>query len=354
MAGHPTAGQTTNDSIGASWRPVDLSPALDGKCIGKPPVLLSREDGCCLLYAGKVHTVSGEPESLKTWLVLLACATVINGGGHVVFIDYEDAADSIAGRLVALGCKCQAILELFHYVQPDEPYGPAAAMVLSDAVSDLVALVVIDGVTEAMAAHGLDPNSNADVASFNGRLPRRFAASGATVVMIDHVTKNRESRGRYAIGAQHKLSAVDGAAYTLDLLRAFGHGQHGIAKIVVAKDRPGRVVAGSGRLAGMLHLRSEADGSVLASIAPPRTAPRDDGEFKPTVLMQRISAYIEANPGLSVRALLAAVSGNTDHKKLALELLVVRKFVAVEESGRAHLHKSIRPYTDSLDDADGV
>ncbi len=80
-------------------------------------------------------------------------------------------------------------------------------------------MTVIDGVTEAMSSNGLDPNSNADVATFNALMPKRIAKEGAAVVMIDHVTKSEEGLGRYAIGGQHKLSAVDGSAFTVEETR---------------------------------------------------------------------------------------------------------------------------------------
>lgn len=256
--------------------------------------------------------------------------------------------------MVALGCARQAITEFFHNVQPSEPYGPPAAAVLNAAITVPLALAVIDGVTEAMAAHGLDPLSNAEVAAFNARLPKPLAATGSIVAMIDHVTKSREGRGRYAIGAQHKLSAVDGAAYILELVRPFGHGLHGIAKVIVAKDRPGWVREKSPRnLAGTLHLHSQADGSVLGSIAAPKdvAVAEDASAFRPTILMQRVSEYVEKTPGLSGRAIIAAVSGKTDHKRLALELLIREGYVAAEKAGNAHRHRSARPFRDASEDA---
>lgn len=207
-----------------------------------------------------------------------------------------------------------------------------------------------------MAAHGLDPNSNVDVATFNAKLPNPMAAAGSAVASIDHVTKAKESRGRYAIGAQHKLSAVSGAAYIVELLRPFGHGLHGTAKIVISKDRPGRVREHCHEgVAGILHLRSEEDGSVLASIAKPREFQgSESAEFRPTVLMERISRFCETNPGLSKNALVIGVKGKTDHKKLALELLVRDKFIVAERNGNSYSHKTIRPFRQpGKDQADG-
>jgi AAA domain len=338
---------------GQTWQPVDLTAALNGGNIDPGPVLLQRDDGASLLYNGKIHTISGESESLKTWLVLLACVAVVNNGQHALFVDYEDSADGIVARLTALGCTPDAILSRFHYVQPGEPYGPPAAAVLARYLPHALAIVVIDGVTEGMTAHGLDPLSNSDVAAFNTRLPKPFAATGAIVVMIDHVTKNRETRSRYAFGAQHKLAAVDGAAYVLDIMRPFGRGLHGMAKILIAKDRPGHVRGASpGNIAGFLHLYSQPDGSVLGSVTAPKaptTPTTDDGAaaFRPTILMQRVSEYVETNPGMSGRAITSAVSGKTDHKKLALELLISEGYIEIEKAGSAIKHRSAQPFRDA-------
>jgi hypothetical protein len=57
-------------------------------------------------------------------------------------------------------------------------------------------LVVIDGVTEAMTTEGLALGDNTDVAAWIRLLPKRFAAAGAVVVVIDHVGKNRDDQGR--------------------------------------------------------------------------------------------------------------------------------------------------------------
>ncbi len=55
--------------------------------------------------------------------------------------------------------------------------------------------------------------------------PRQVAEqTGAAVVMIDHVTKDSESRGRFAIGGQAKLAGLTGAAYTVDVAHPLGTG----------------------------------------------------------------------------------------------------------------------------------
>ena len=352
--GHCGCAQPQPDELparlpGETWRPLDLAAALDGGCIEPPPALLAREDGHRLLYAAKVNSVAGESESLKTWLVLLACAAVLAGDGHVLFIDYEDAPGGITARLLALGCPPAAILSRFHYVRPDEPYTPAARAVLWGALPAPPSLAVVDGITEAMAAHGLDPVSNAEVAAFGARLPRPLAESGAAAVLIDHMARARDNGAvrRYALGAQHKRALVTGAAYTMDLVRPFGHGLHGVAKLTVAKDRPGLVRPHCpGDVAGFLHLDSGPDGAVTGRIAiPPPAAKAGSGEERPVGLMRALSEAIEETPGRPRRTVLGLVRGNTDAKRAALDLLIAEGFVATASGPRrALLHTSVRPF----------
>ena len=71
--------------------------------------------------------------------------------------------------------------------------------------------------------------------------PRWLARTGAAVVLVDHVTKSQEGRGRWAIGSERKLWGLDGAAYGFESLVPFGRGKTGLVKITVAKDRCGHI-----------------------------------------------------------------------------------------------------------------
>jgi hypothetical protein len=92
------------------------------------------------------------------------------------------------------------------------------------------------------------------------------------VALLDHVTKDAQGRGRYAIGAQHKLASIDGAAYSLEVVRPFGRGLTGVARIDVTKDRPGfvRSFAVGGSHVAELHVVSDdGGGEVLIDVRPP-------------------------------------------------------------------------------------
>ena len=50
------------------------------------------------------------------------------------------------------------------------------------------------------------------------------------MLLVDHVTKSKDDRGRYAIGAQAKLAGIDGAAYSVKMVSPFGRGRTGRAR----------------------------------------------------------------------------------------------------------------------------
>ena len=104
-----------------------------------------------------------------------------------------------------------------------------------------VELVVLDSVPESLAAEGADENHSRDVGRWAARLPRLLARAGACVLLVDHVTKAEEGRGRWARGSGEKLALVDGAAYSLNVSAAFSRYVSGSGTLTVAKDRHGMV-----------------------------------------------------------------------------------------------------------------
>jgi hypothetical protein len=334
------------EPVGTSWAPVPLEAVLDGSQPDPPPALLTRSDGRALLYPGRVHALFGEPEACKGWLALGACQEALEAGERVTYVDFEDTASSVVGRLVALGVDAYLIRERFAYVRPDEPLGDVARIDLEGAVYGS-ALVVLDGVTEALTLHGLDLASNTDVATWLGLLPRPLANAGAAVLMIDHVVKDREQRGRYAIGAQHKLAGVD-CAYSLKVIEPFGRGREGRVKVTVTKDRPGhvRAFADEGRVAEVV-LSSADGGSVTVRLEAP-----EGGAFRPTTLMERVSRVVEDEPGVGTNAIRRTVKGRAKFVQDALAVLIDEGYVdrRGDVDGKAARHYSVRPFRAESDD----
>lgn len=330
-----------------TWSPVDLEPVLAGEHLDPPPTMLRRTDGIPLLYDGAVHTVSGESESGKTWLCLLAALQLMEDARSVVFLDFEDRADRVIGRLLALGATLPQLRNHFAYIRPDRPLDDHGRAQLAPAITN-TDLVILDGVTEAMTTHGYDLNSNADSASFQALLPRWIADHGPAVAMIDHVIKDKEKQDRFALGAQHKLAGIDGAAYILKNIQPFGRGKRGLSKVEVAKDRPGHVREHTfGKTIAEFSLDATGSDVVLIThLSPPGADSGRPGQpFEPTILMEKISHYVALNPGLSKKAIEDVINGKTATKRLALELLVTRGYVLAKTESRGRIaHYHVKPF----------
>lgn len=344
-----------NPPASTTWAPVDLEPVLRGEFLDPPPTMLLRTDGVALFYDRSVHTISGESESGKTWLTLIAALQLIQNQQRVVFLDFEDRADRVIGRLMGLGATRDQIRDHFAYIRPDRPLDDDGRTHLAPQLVG-VPLVIIDGVTEVMTLHGYDLNSNADAALFYGLLPRWIADQGPAVVMIDHVVKNADQQGRFAIGAQHKLAGIDGAAYTVKMIQPFGRGKRGLARVDVSKDRPGHVRGNAhGKVIAEFTLDASGDALILVAHLMPPGGGNGTGEdgttFEPTGIMEKVSRYVEANPGVARTVLENVINGRAKTIRTAVELLVTRNYIGTKVAPRGRIeHFSMKPYRE--DDTD--
>ncbi len=334
------------------WAALNLDAVLAGQEIDPPPALLARDDGQLLLYEGAVHSLSGEPGSGKTWVALIACAQQLIEGQTVTMVDFEDRASRVVGRLMALGVHPDTIRTHFRYVRPHTALDHTSRPDLEHAVHG-ARLVILDGVTEAMTLHGLDLNGNADVAAFYALLPRWIADQGPAVVMIDHVVKDGEKQGRWALGGQHKLAGLDGVGYLVKAIEPFGRGKTGHARITVSKDRPGYVEEiALGRTVAELWLDATDINCLRYQLRAPTEVPTDQaGNMRPTHLMERVSRYIEITPGLGKNELVdGRISGTGAYLKRAIDRLVQEGYIEVETGpNRKQIHRSVTPYREDED-----
>lgn len=335
----------------STWMPLDLTEILERGDVVDEPAICSRTDGRFLFYRGAVHSVSGEPESGKTWVALMACSEELKNGEHCTFVDFEDRAGRVVGRLLNLGVPKEAIAQRFHYIRPMERLGGPAALLL-DTLVVTSTVVVLDGITEAMSLHGLDLNDQKDTATFLHMLPRRLADLGPCVIQIDHVSKNAEEDNRFALGAQHKLAGLDGVAYMVKVVEPFARGKIGRAKVTIAKDREGSVREHSaGKLAADLVLDGTGpEGALLAQLEAPRPVTRsEDGTFRPTIIMAKVSDYLEGATGpLSGGQIEKGVHGKGTLIRDALRVLVAEGYVTSEPGPRnSVLYTSVTPFHDN-------
>lgn len=334
------------------WAPLDMEPILAaiaaGEVVQTLPTLGLRRDGLGLLYPGAVHSIAGEPGTGKSWFAQIILAAELTAGWPSLYVDFEDRAETLVPRLIDLGVPPEAIARHLRYVRPDIGLTAATWGQLA-AAADGCRVATIDGVTEAMTLHGLALTDNEDVAKWLALLPRRLADEGPAVLQIDHVTKNTEGRGRWALGGGHKLAGISGAAYTLVAVEALARGRKGKAKVVIAKDRHGGV-GPVGHTAADLILDATQAGRLYGWLDVPAPEETAEGGFRPTHLMERISEWLEDNPQATGRQVMTAVRGNTDAKRAALDVLISEGWVMAEDGARgARLHTVLRPYREDAD-----
>jgi hypothetical protein len=253
--------------IESSWIPKQIEQIdLDDEA---PPSMLKREDGNCLLYAGKVNAIFGESESGKTWIALEAIRQELLKNNIVFYLDFEDSARSITNRLKTLKVPTDKF-RMFRYANPDEPLGEGIGEIMrTEIMAYLPTLIVVDGVNAAMNLLGLDLEKNKDATTFSQKVLKPLRIGGAGILTIDHVTKSKDNRGNYAIGAQAKRADIDGAAFAVSVAMPFGRGIDGALDITCTKDRPGfvRAICPDAKTVGVANLKSLPDGGILVSIS---------------------------------------------------------------------------------------
>lgn len=254
---------------GSSWERVDLAQTVaaleGGDTLGERPTLLLRTDEAALLYPGRVSMFYGEPGSGKSFAALLAVRERLEAGERVLFLDFEDREQSIVSRLMAFGVAAQAIVERFDYRRPDEPIDQEA---LDEALTAGPSLVVIDGVNESMTLDGLSYTETDDIAAWGRRIVRPITEANVTAVLLDHVVKSKDGRGRWPIGGQHKLSLVDGAAFSVETGVPWNHDRSGYSDLTLRKDKHGGLPVNRDEKAARMRFEVAPGEPMVATFEP--------------------------------------------------------------------------------------
>lgn len=335
-----------------SWAPVDLDSVLSGAYESPQATVGSRDDGVGLFYPGREHALISEPEAGKTWIALAVAMTEMQRGNNVVFIDCEDTAPAVIGRLRTLGADDGLIRQHFSYVRPQGRIDGLMQDAMTPVLVAPCTLVFLDGVTEAMAMNGLDPKDDQDVARFRQLLAMVVTNMGPAFVSLDHVVKNAENRGRWAIGSQHKMASLNGCAYTIESVSRFAPGMTGKARLRVAKDRHGDVrgnaLPGRDGMAWFSDFVMEPAGGSAMLFRFEAPVPSEERDTRPTKVMEKISnLLLTHSEGLSFNAIAAAIKGKRETVRDALELLKLDDYVTVESGARgAQIHKAIKTFPD--------
>lgn len=323
-----------------SWRSIPLYGREDEEEL--PPSLMPRSDGLvCLFYPGLLHSIHGESESGKSWIVQSEVVRLIKLGLHVLFLDFENDWRAVRFRLKTLGAT-EADLKLVDYRNPDSKPNFAGKW-WTGMFTGEQALIVLDGVTDALGLFALTTKDNDEIATFLRKFPRTLARrTGAAVVLVDHVVKNSAERGRFALGGQAKMAGLDGAAYSVDVLEPLGRNMIGRLRVRVGKDKPGfvrehQVGFDRDRLGdiGVFTLDSssqtrETYGHSLASFDPPDEEDAFSAQSAPAPEVQATGAedavltFIRSAGvhGVSGNQVEKAVTGRAPKLRMSLKYLV--------------------------------
>lgn len=323
----PTTTPTVDDT---SWAPYDLTPYITGNYQPPLPSILTRPDGRGLIYPEAANVLFGAPGVGKTWVAIAAIAQHIQAGHKAAFIDLEDHPGKLVARLKAFGLTPHQIETQFHYLRPDNLDYPSAIQTTQHLATQGIDLIVIDSFGELLGLGGLDEYSNPDVTAITQQLLRPIIRQGHALILIDHVVKSEDGSRGYALGAQRKKAMVDGASWELTS-DGYSRERAGTITLKCAKDRNGWYA--NREHAADLHLTPLGDRTDW-SITVPEDAPGEDAPHgapnTPTVLMERISAYLAdcgPNDPQSGRQLETAIKGKGTTIRRALRELVDSGYV---------------------------
>lgn len=347
----PPGFHTTPELPRTTWKPIDLREIVAADHVPLQPTVGQRTDGHGLLYRGRTHTMSGESEAKKSWIAQAIAAQELAGGESVAYLDFEDSAEAVTRRMLTLGATRQWLVERFAYIAPQEPITSGRSQLeLNAALGDLKpTLIILDGVTEALALHGHSSLDNDDLAKFGRLITRPLAETGAAVLSLDHVVKDSEGRGRYALGGVHKLNGVSGGAFTVENVSRSGEGLAGRSRILIAKDRPGQLrphaLPGTGDRWWYADFTLDTGLPEPAELVPPV---EHTEAFRPTALMAKVSAALLGAPEpLTTNDITARVRGKAIDVRSAIAALVDAGHVQISTGPRAsRLHTLVRPYPD--------
>jgi hypothetical protein len=202
-------------------------------------------------------------------------------------------------------------------------------------------IVIIDASAGAFDLQGLDDNSRRDAEMFARTMIEPFRVREVATIVLDHVVKSGDARGRFAIGSERKVGGAD-VHLGFDTVVPFGRGRTGLIRVSTHKDRFGYL---SRPRAAELELHSDPDTNAVTWQF--KEADQSGDPFRPTTLMQRVSRYLEGRVGAASRnEIESGVTGKRDGIRAAVNALIADGYAAESTGTRgARLVELLKPYT---------
>lgn len=332
-AGHTLEQLVTPNNTTGTWQPVDLND--DRYAIPPTPPDLHP-----LIYSGLRHAISGPPEATKTLLSYAILLDIVRNGHTVAIVDFEMGANAARILLDDLGATADERRQIIYYQDVE---GPPTDADLTHLEQRQVVAVLIDSSVGAFDASGLDDNARKDVEAWAKAWIRPLFNRGITTITLDHVTKNADTRGKFTIGSERKVGGVDVHLGAEPVGSALRRGGKALVKIRTHKDRRGFL---NRPYAYAVDIVSDpaTHGLTIALRADDNTD--DQGRFRPTKLMDKVSRYLEhAGHAVSLNSIEQNVNGNARYKRAAVDALVEDGY-AIETRGPrdARMIESCRQY----------
>ena len=325
-----------------NWRLLNLaSSAYEQK--PEPPSL------CDLIYSGRRHLLSGLPEANKTLFALILGLELLRSSGDTfAMIDFESGPEATRLMLTELGATKD---ELERVLYP-EIEGPPDATDIGMLVDAGAKLAIIDAAIGAYDASGLDDNKRQDAEKFGLSWIDPLWQRGVATVLIDHVVKSAESRGKFAIGSERKAGRTDvhlGLEARLQLTR----GTHGLVRVTVHKDRPGWLTRPH---AADLDLQSDPETHAIRWEFKQADADQEPGHWRPTELMTKVSAYLEEQAEPVTRNTVEhAIKGTATYVRQAMtELVTAGHAEEIAGSRGSRLLRFLTPFPPTASDCVGT
>lgn len=220
---------------------VNVGDILERGDIRPPaPTVGKRSDGIGLFYRGQVNLVFGDPESGKTLLAQCAAADELSMDNPALIIDLDhNGAGATIARLISMGVD-ESVLrnpELFRYCQPED--SEHLSVVVQEAIAWGPSIVLLDSLGELLPMFGASSNSPDDFTRVHSAVIKPLTKSGAAIILIDHLPKNRDSQQFGSTGTTAKKRAIGGTSLRVTIQEPFRPGIGGRAQVTLNKDRHG-------------------------------------------------------------------------------------------------------------------
>lgn len=321
-----------------SWVPINLNDLPETPPV-KPDLGATH-----LIYPGKRHVFSGPPESAKTLAAYCILIQIARRGRLGLLIDFEMGGYDSRKRLQELGATREEIDRIL-YIEPEQPANPQRIMPLVDLNPELV---VIDASAGVFSLEGLDDNKRLDVERVATLYIKQFWRNQIATILIDHVVKDSESRGRYAIGSERKLGGAD-VHLGFDVVTPISRGTAGKYKMTTHKDRGGFLKRGY--LADLNLSSDPVTHNIAWSVSEAVMTTNEKGEKRPDIKMEQISNKLSGREErLTVNEVKELVGGSGKHAGEAIAVLIEEGHLDAQPGPRgSKLLLLTRPYNRAED-----